>query len=46
MAIELKNLSKSYHGQKVVNDVSLLLPKDSLLLLSGQMGQAKVLCYQ
>ncbi|MCM1935431.1 iron ABC transporter ATP-binding protein [Acinetobacter radioresistens] len=41
MAIELKNLSKSYHGQKVVNDVSLTIAKGQFTAFIGPNGAGK-----
>lgn len=41
MAIELKNLSKSYHGQRVVNDVSLTIAKGQFTAFIGPNGAGK-----
>ena len=41
MAIELKSLSKSYHGQKVVNEVSLSIAKGQFSAFIGPNGAGK-----
>ncbi|MCU4412541.1 ATP-binding cassette domain-containing protein [Acinetobacter sp. WU_MDCI_Axc73] len=41
MAIELKSLSKSYHGQNVVNDVSLSIAKGQFTAFIGPNGAGK-----
>ncbi|OOF55713.1 iron ABC transporter ATP-binding protein [Rodentibacter genomosp. 2] len=41
MAIEIRNISKSYSGKKVVNDVSLVIPKGKITSFIGPNGAGK-----
>ncbi|GAA5012549.1 petrobactin ABC transporter ATP-binding protein YclP [Acinetobacter puyangensis] len=41
MAIELRNLSKGYHGQRVVNDVSLTIAEGQFTAFIGPNGAGK-----
>ncbi|OOF49578.1 iron ABC transporter ATP-binding protein [Rodentibacter trehalosifermentans] len=41
MAIEIKHISKSYHGKKVVDDVSLRIPKGKITSFIGPNGAGK-----
>ena len=39
--MELKNICKSFDGKQVLNDVSLVIPKGSRVLISGVSGRGK-----
>lgn len=44
MAIEIRNITKSYGCKKVVDNVSVTIPTGKLRLLSGQMARGRALC--
>lgn len=41
MAIEIRNISKSYSGKKVVDDISLIIPKGKITSFIGPNGAGK-----
>lgn len=41
MAIEIRNISKSYSGKKVVDDISLVIPKGKITSFIGPNGAGK-----
>ena len=39
--IELKNVSKSYDGRKIIDNLTISIPKNSLVAITGQSGSGK-----